>query len=79
MPAHHDPHVYTIWADPADPTRRVLVVGAGRTWMIDAEAADPEHRHLPYRLAGGWFGNLPAGPDPTPDPPRRGQQLGEGG
>lgn len=55
-----DPGPWTIWADHADPTRRVLVVGGGRTWSIDIEAADPEHRHLAYRLAAGWFGNLPA-------------------
>lgn len=28
---------------------------------VHREDADPEHRFVAYRIAAGWFGNLPAG------------------
>lgn len=55
-----DENGYLVHADP-DSTDVVIVVGvSGRHWRIHREDADPEHRFVPYRLAAGWFGNLPA-------------------
>lgn len=59
---------YLVHAD-TDSADRIIVVGvSGRHWRIDREDADPEHRFTPYRLAAGWFGNLPAGHTRTHQP-----------
>lgn len=53
---------FTIGPDPKSPDTHVFVVDPdGREWRIFNEDADPEHRFVAYRLAAGWFGNLPAG------------------
>ncbi|MEB0266795.1 hypothetical protein [Cryobacterium sp. 10I5] len=53
---------YMIVADPSDPDSKVVVTEpSGRVLHIHREDADPEHRFTAYRLAAGWFGNLPAG------------------
>ncbi|MHB1010603.1 MAG: hypothetical protein ACYC1E_15540 [Propionibacteriaceae bacterium] len=53
---------YQISADPGDLQNSVIVTNSdGREWRIHREDADPEHRFTAYRLAAGWFGNLPAG------------------
>lgn len=52
---------YSIAADVLDPRNTVMVVDHdGRGWRVHREAADPEHRSAAYRLAAGWFGNVPA-------------------
>ena len=71
MPSEHDNNAsvsgmenqpYKIVADPSDPDSRVVVTEpGGRELHIHREDADPEHRFIAYRLAAGWFGNLPAG------------------
>lgn len=56
---------YTIEPDPVNPSEYVVIVDPdGKKWRIDKESADPEHRYTSYRLAAGWFGNLPAGCKP---------------
>lgn len=56
---------YLIKPDPDRPTDAVIVTHPdGREQRIYQEDADPEHRFTSYRLAAGWFGNLPAGYDP---------------
>ncbi|ASD24181.1 hypothetical protein B7495_17975 (plasmid) [Cryobacterium sp. LW097] len=53
---------YMIAADPSEPGSRVVVTEPdGQQLHIRREDADPEHRFIAYRLAAGWFGNLPAG------------------
>lgn len=39
----------------------VVTEPSGKEWRIHREDADREHRFVSYRLAAGWFGNLPAG------------------
>ena len=51
---------YTIAADPTDSDRVIVKIGStGATWTIHRDDADPEHRFTAYRLAAGWFANLP--------------------
>ena len=52
---------YMIVADPSDPDSVVVTEPGGREVRVHREDADPEHRFTAYRLAAGWFGNLPAG------------------
>lgn len=57
---------FKISADKKNPVDSVVVVDPdGKEWRIHVEDADPEHRFTAYRLAAGWFGNLP---DRTPEP-----------
>lgn len=63
--AETDAVSYTIHADAEDPDT-VIVTSAGvnpdhttSVVRIHREDADPEHRFIQYRLAAGWFGNLP--------------------
>lgn len=52
---------YIISPDPVEPDTTVIVTDpTGRARRIRCEDADPEHRFVVYRLAAGWFGNLPA-------------------
>lgn len=39
----------------------IVTEPSGNKWRIHREDADPEHRFVSYRIAAGWFGNLPAG------------------
>lgn len=56
--------VYTVQPDLESSAEHVIVTDPdGRRWRIDKESADPEHRFTAYRLAAGWFGNLPAPED----------------
>jgi len=53
--------MYTISPSVVDPGGSVFITGPGaQHWTIHREDADPEHRFVQYRLAAGWFGNLPA-------------------
>lgn len=57
------PMSYTVTGDPGveGSTDHVFVTRSdGRSWRIHCEDADPEHRFTAYRLAAGWFGNVPA-------------------
>ncbi|PRZ12924.1 hypothetical protein [Nesterenkonia sandarakina] len=45
---------------PDDDEFVVVTEPSGKEWRIHREDADPEHRFVSYRLAAGWFGNLPA-------------------
>lgn len=57
---------YVITADPSSLSDSVLVADfGGNVSRIGIEDADPEHRFAKYRLAAGWFANLPAGFDPN--------------
>lgn len=57
---------YAITADPSSPRDSVLVADLdGNVSRIGIEEADPEHRLAKYRIAAGWFANLPAGFDPN--------------
>ncbi|KIP53816.1 hypothetical protein [Leucobacter komagatae] len=56
---------FSIVADAHDPENAVIVTEMqpgrhSRPIRIDKHSADPEHRLTAYRLAAGWFGNLPA-------------------
>lgn len=52
---------YCVAVNEADPSNSVVVTDPeGRACCIHREDADPEHRSTAYRLAAGWFGNLPA-------------------
>lgn len=54
-------HTFSITRDVLDPQDTVLVIDPDqRSWRIHREEADPEHKLTPYRLAAGWFANLPA-------------------
>jgi len=50
---------YVVTPDPEDADRVLVTEPSGRTLRIHREDADPEHRFTSYRLAAGWFGNLP--------------------
>lgn len=52
---------YSIAADPSDSNMIIVTDANGSRIRIHREDADPEHRFTTYRLAAGWFGNLPAG------------------
>lgn len=53
---------FRVRRDESDPHDSVIVIDPdGRSWCIHRHDADPEHRSIPYRLAAGWFANLPAG------------------
>lgn len=54
------PDKYIITADPHDPEQVIVTVPNGSLRRIHRQDADPEHRFTAYRLAAGWFGNLPA-------------------
>lgn len=54
---------YLIERDVLDDHTVVVVDPDQRSWRIHRESADPEHRHTAYRLAAGWFANLPARTD----------------
>lgn len=64
--AHASPPLsFSIAADAHDPENAVIVTAmlpGKHSWRIRIEkhSADPEHRLTAYRLAAGWFGNLPA-------------------
>ena len=52
---------YRVQVDESNPRDSVVVISPeGRALSIHREDADPEHRTTGYRLAAGWFGNLPA-------------------
>lgn len=52
---------YRVQVDESNPHDGVVVISPeGRALSIHREDADPEHRSTSYRLAAGWFGNLPA-------------------
>lgn len=54
---------YRVRVDESEPKDRVIVIDPeGRALSIHRDDADPEHRRTDYRLAAGWFGNLPAAP-----------------
>lgn len=53
------PNSYTVAPDPDDTDRVLVTEPSGRAHRIHREDADPEHRFTSYRLAAGWFGNLP--------------------
>ncbi|EGD57141.1 hypothetical protein [Gordonia neofelifaecis] len=50
---------YTVTPDPENADLVLVTEPSGRTLRIHREDADPEHRFTAYRLAAGWFGNLP--------------------
>lgn len=50
---------YSIGPDPTDTDRVLVTEPSGRVQRIHRDDADPEHRHTVYRLAAGWFGNVP--------------------
>ncbi len=50
---------YVVTPDPEDTDRVLVTEPGGRTLRIHCEDADPEHRFTAYRLAAGFFGNLP--------------------
>lgn len=56
------PAAFRIDVDPKDDDTVIVTDRRGRTRRIHREAADPEHRFMAYRLAAGWFANLPASP-----------------
>lgn len=54
--------IYVIRATESPDTISVTAIAdsGSHTWSVDREEADPEHRFTEYRLAAGYFGNLPA-------------------
>lgn len=51
---------FTIRLDADDPDTAIVTNARGRARRIHREDADPEHRFTDYRLAAGWFANMPA-------------------
>lgn len=51
---------YTVRLDPDHPDTVIVTNTRGRARRIHREDANPEHRFTDYRLAAGWFANLPA-------------------
>lgn len=59
---------FAVCPDPDDRDVVVVTNARGQVRRVHREDADPEHRFAFYRLAAGWFGNLPT-PEPTDEDP----------